>query len=162
VAVVWSVTSSLWIYPHSLSYFNELVGGPRRGYFHLDYSNIDWGQDLLYLKRWLEDHPEAKPLGLAYSVERFVNPQIVGIDCTSPPAGPEYEGRDVPKTPEKLGPQPGWYAVSVNRLIDGQRQYAYFQHFEPTARVGYSILVYHITPAEANRARSLLGLPPLK
>ena len=26
----WSVASSLWIYPHSLSYFNELTGGPRQ------------------------------------------------------------------------------------------------------------------------------------
>ena len=33
--VVWSVASSLWIYPHSLSYFNELVGEPKHGHEHL-------------------------------------------------------------------------------------------------------------------------------
>ena len=29
--LTWSVGSSLWIYPHSLSYFNDVAGGPRRG-----------------------------------------------------------------------------------------------------------------------------------
>ena len=33
---------------------------------HLLDSNIDWGQDLLYLKDWLDKHPQARPLGLAY------------------------------------------------------------------------------------------------
>jgi hypothetical protein len=47
-ALLWSVESSLWYYPHSLSYFNELVGGPKHGHEHLLDSNIDWGQDLLY------------------------------------------------------------------------------------------------------------------
>ena len=85
-ALVWSVTSSLWIYPHSLSYFNELVGGPRGGHAYLDNSNIDWGQDLLYLKRWLDRHPEAQPLGVAYDVP-YVDPRILGITYTWPPVG---------------------------------------------------------------------------
>ena len=64
-ALAWSIASSLFVYPHSLSYFNELIGGPQRGHWHMENSNIDWGQDLLYLKRWLDRHPEASPLGLA-------------------------------------------------------------------------------------------------
>ena len=43
----WAIVSSLWYFPHSLSYFNELAGGPRRGDAHLIDANIDWGQDLL-------------------------------------------------------------------------------------------------------------------
>ena len=42
VAVCWSVGSSLWYYPHSLSYFNELAGGPTGGHAHLLDSNIAW------------------------------------------------------------------------------------------------------------------------
>ena len=34
-AFAWSVTSSLLVCPHSLSYFHELVGGPLGGHFHL-------------------------------------------------------------------------------------------------------------------------------
>lgn len=47
--LIWLGTSSLWIYPHSLSYFNETVCGPRGGSRHLVSSNVDWGQDLIYL-----------------------------------------------------------------------------------------------------------------
>ena len=33
--LLWLVFSSLRVYPHSLSYFNEFVGGPERGHEHL-------------------------------------------------------------------------------------------------------------------------------
>lgn len=46
--LLWIAASSMWIYPHSLSYFNETVGGPLNGSQHLLGSNIDWGQDFLY------------------------------------------------------------------------------------------------------------------
>ena len=51
---LWHVGESLWIYPHYLAYFNELVGGPRKGYLHLVDSSLDWGQDLPGLKAWLD------------------------------------------------------------------------------------------------------------
>ncbi|MEM6484579.1 MAG: glycosyltransferase family 39 protein [Pseudomonadota bacterium] len=47
--LAWLATSSVWIYPHSLSYFNEAIGGPQNGAEHLLGSNLDWGQDLRYL-----------------------------------------------------------------------------------------------------------------
>jgi hypothetical protein len=47
--LLWSSASSWWIYPHSLSYFNEAIGGPLNGPTHLLGSNVDWGQDLRYL-----------------------------------------------------------------------------------------------------------------
>jgi hypothetical protein len=37
--------------------------------------------------------------------------------------------------------------------------YTYFKNFEPVARAGYSIYIYHITPEEANRVRRAMGLP---
>src|SRR5207247_908053 len=74
---LWSVVSSLCVYPHSLSYFNEFVGGPCNGHLHLLESNVAWGQDLIFLRRWIDQHPEAKPLRLA-SFGR-VDPRILGI-----------------------------------------------------------------------------------
>src|SRR5205807_230734 len=38
----WGIASSLAVYPHSLSYFNEVVGGPDNGGAHLIDSNLDW------------------------------------------------------------------------------------------------------------------------
>ena len=40
-------------WPDQLAYFNELAGGPSRGHRYLDDSNIDWGQDLKRLKRYV-------------------------------------------------------------------------------------------------------------
>ncbi len=145
-ALTWSVVSSLSVFPHSLSYFNELAGGPLGGHYHLGNSNTDWGQDLFYLKQWIDMHPEARPLKLAYDMP-FVNPNTVGID-------------DIGKPPVD-GPQPGWHAVSVNQIHRREGDYLYFLQFQPVGMAGYSIYIYHITPEEAERVRQKLGLPPL-
>jgi hypothetical protein len=42
--------------PRYLSYFNAAAGGPRGGAKHLVDSNLDWGQDLPRLKRWMDAH----------------------------------------------------------------------------------------------------------
>lgn len=144
-ALAWSVGSSLYYYPHSLSYFNELVGGPTGGIYHLASSNTDWGQDLFCLKRWLDKHPEAQPLHLGWEVSP-VDPRAVGINYTLPP---------------KDRPEPGWYAMSVNQLHRRDHAYDYFLSFEPVAMAGYSIYIYHVTLEEANRVRWELGVPEL-
>lgn len=51
VLLCWFAVSSLWIFPHSLSYFNESIGGPLNGPRHLLGSNVDWGQDSLYVQQ---------------------------------------------------------------------------------------------------------------
>ena len=53
---LWYVWSSMSIYPHYLAYFNELAGGPQNGHRVLIDSNLDWGQDLKGLKRWMDHH----------------------------------------------------------------------------------------------------------
>ena len=156
VALTWSVASSLWIYPHSLSYFNELVGGPNGGAAHLIDSNIDWGQDLLFLRAWLRAHPDARPLKLAYF--GYFDPKHVGTEYRAP-----FPANDPPSSPSPLAP--GWYAISVN-LVQGMtttiptgdgrwgmwtpQRASRFSALKPVARVGYSIYIYHVPPnAEA-------------
>ena len=130
------------VYPHSLSYFNEFTGGPTVGHWHLINSNVDWGQDLFHLKKWLDAHPEANPVHLAYF--GTIDPLLAGIDYSLPPLD---------------RPQPGWHAVSVQllRIPDravfnghgGQQhvsaaRYDYFWKLTPVARAGYSIYIYHV------------------
>lgn len=173
LALSWTVISSLWYYPHSLSYFNELAGGPLGGRRHLLDSNLDWGQDLLYLRRWLNAHPDARPLGLAYF--GYCNPHVAGIEFSLPPVGPDAES-DVSKSSADIGPRPGWYAVSVmmlhgaryaipdgkgGKFYSGRRFFTYFDRFKPVGRAGYSIYVYHINREEADRVRRETGVPPL-
>lgn len=176
-AWIWFAGSSLWYYPHNLSYFNELVGGPLGGHRVLVDSNIDWGQDLLYLKQWYDAHPEARPFHLAYFGE--TDPSVLGIEFRLPPKMPtDYRDNAFPESESaNLGPRPGWHAISVSVLRglefrlyigDGTREnigdeaYTYFREFEPIARAGYSIYIYHVTLADANRVRRKLGLPELK
>ena len=52
--VVWFVASALSVFPHSLSYFNALAGGPRNAWRYFLESNLDWGQDGYALQAWLD------------------------------------------------------------------------------------------------------------
>lgn len=149
----WSVLSSLLVYPHSLSYFNELAGGPAHGHAYLADSNIDWGQDLLYLRAWLARHPEAKPLHLAYF--GCVDPHLAGIEYSPPLSASD------PGAPAGFRPVPGWHAVSVS-LLRGLRwsipdgkgstqqvpgsEYRHFLRLRPAGMAGYSIYIYYVTP----------------
>jgi hypothetical protein len=159
VCLACAATSSLWAYPHSLAYFNELVGGPKKGHNHLLDSNIDWGQDLLFLKDWLDDHHAVDLNGFAYSLDGQVDPSDFGITSQRPPTGPTGAGANLAaRDPASVGPLPGWYAISVNHLRDWRGEYAYFLKLEPTAYAGYSIHIYHISLDQANAIRRRLGL----
>ncbi len=153
----WTVCSSLLEYPHSLAYFNEAAGGPQHGHEHLLDSNLDWGQDLPALKVWLDGHPEASPIHLAYFGR--CDPRLLGIEFR-PPA---VDGN----------PEVGYYAVSVHLVCggsfaipDGQggwrvvppHGYEYFRRLRPIGRAGRTIWIYSIT--EENLHSSSFGAEP--
>jgi hypothetical protein len=108
ISVVWSICSSVACYPHSLSYFNETIGPLKNGWKHLTKSNIDWGQDLLYLKKWLDDHPNAKPMRMA--VYGVIASQLVDIDR-----------KPFRTHTGEFKMEPGWYAISATTR-SGSRQ----------------------------------------
>jgi hypothetical protein len=63
--------------PRYLSYFNVVAGGPRGGARHLVDSNLDWGQDLIRLERWMKAHDVAE-VDLAYF--GTADPRAYGIE----------------------------------------------------------------------------------
>jgi hypothetical protein len=148
--LAWSIGSSLSVCPHSLSYFNELVGGPSGGSADLLGSNADWGQDLRYLKWWVEKHPDAKPLRLAYC--GHCDPTYLGLKYAAPLPCTTKPGRAIEL-------EPGWYAISVNFLRgypwfapDGtggsvfynRNELSYFSRLRPQALAGLSIFIFHV------------------
>ncbi len=155
-SLAWSVTSSVLVFPHSLSYFNELAGGPKQGGRHLLGSNFDWGQDIWRLKTWLENHPDVQIDGRI--CESAYSAVMIGIPKSpTPPSCPTGFSATSDDAREGSGPRPGWYVLSANYLYGRDRQYRYFVDlFEPVAVVGYSIRIYHITPAQAIRAAESL------
>ncbi len=165
--IVWMMASSLWIFPHSLSYFNELAGGPNRGHLHLINSNIDWGQDLLHLRSWLLQEDDNRPLHLVYYGR--LDPRIAGIDFLVPSNTPD-------STTDQLTTdlRPGTYAISVNLLCD----YRYpvpnghgdrcsvppdlirsIRKLPIAGKAGYSLWIYRVTFEDAKRIRREMGLP---
>lgn len=132
----------------------------------------DEGQDLLLLEKWLQAHPEARPLHLAYS--GVMDPHVLGIEYELPPGSASRE--QVGTWPgAKDGPRPGWHAVS-KRLVWGERgtniadgrgkpvstaggDFDYFRQLEPVAQIGSSIFVYRLALEEANDLRQELGYP---
>ncbi len=175
----------LWIHPHYLAYFNAFAGGPDRGASHLIDSNLDWGQDLVGLRRWLATHRPGERVGLAYFGQ--INPKIFeargdGFDWFLPPLEPDsVSERDVPLryrgVAGRKGIEPGLYAVSASlveglpwRVYDNDRwapyptwfnAFGYFRDLKPFAKVGYSIFLYRVTPEDAERLAHYWERPEL-
>jgi hypothetical protein len=154
--IAWYLVSGLSVAPNWGAYFQELAGGPANGWRYLSGSAVDWGQGLTDLKRWLDRHPEAGPLHLAYVGS--VNPQLIGIEFELPPDECE----------------PGWHVISATCLADAERvvgtdddpvflppeRYAYFRHLDPVYRAADVLYVYHVTEHEAERVRRLMRNAP--
>ncbi len=78
IGMLWATFS---VAPHYLSFFNSLAGGPSNGWKVLGFSNIDWGQDLLYVDKWIKDHPECRPL--AFELDYFgMNGELFEMEKT--------------------------------------------------------------------------------
>lgn len=63
----WFIASSMWLFPHDISYFNESIGGPLNGPSCLLGSNVDWGQDL----RSLVDAVDSNAFGRRFLISHF-------------------------------------------------------------------------------------------
>jgi 4-amino-4-deoxy-L-arabinose transferase-like glycosyltransferase len=171
---LWLAGTTLLHAPNYLSYFNLIAGGPSRGHEFLCDSNIDWGQDLIELKAWLDKNPEAaENLNLAYF--GCYDPAWVGIKYRLPALMPVNAAKSPPTAQSSVGPLPGWYIVSKNYLVghsmpvpdgSGRMHFRYFDSpfcdyltdFDPIDEIGGSMLVYHLKLDEVNDARSARGL----
>ncbi len=117
-----TATATATIHPDYLAYFNWASGGPDRGAEHLIDSNLDWGQDLVKLNRWLKVHHPGEKAGLAYFGQ--INPSLLklrgdGFEWFLPP-GPPGTVSIMPGVESRMlvGPAPrltpGLYAVSAS------------------------------------------------
>ncbi len=144
VCMIWGMLSSILVYPHSMSYFNELAGGPRGGHRYLINSNVDWGQDLFYLQRKMRslgwDHVSMVYWG------RY-DPTIAGLGFNIPKADP---------MPDDLV---GRYAIGASYVhgypmefpngeggleYAGENEFKCFGDLEPVGSAGYSMFLYDI------------------
>jgi hypothetical protein len=128
------------VYPHPLTFFNQLAGGPQGGRAYLVDSNLDWGQHLKLLKRWMEENG-VPHVNLAYFGS--ADPAYYGIDCTHLPGAPVFAEQAIARP--RL---PGYVAVSATVLSGVYLPRRWRLHYQPlrkltpVAELGNSILVY--------------------
>jgi hypothetical protein len=142
-AVAWAALAALWIHPHHLAYFNELIGGPARGYRYLGDSNLDWGQDLT----GLAEYAATVDGDLYVSYGGAAEPAYYGLD-QPPLAG--LDGDDATDF-HPANPAPGRYAISaghVQGLLPEADLFDWFRRREPDGSLGYSILLYDVAAAQ--------------
>ena len=65
LAIAWTATAALRVWPQGICYTNLLWGGTPRGYLYLSDSNYDWGQGLPELEAWRQTHGLA-PIAVWY------------------------------------------------------------------------------------------------
>jgi hypothetical protein len=140
---VWSLWTCLSIYPDYLAFFNGLVGGPDNGYKVLLDSNLDWGQDLKGLKRWM-DAKGIKKVWLVYFGAAY--PEYYGIDsATVEGSWIEY---DPPAT--RSIPNSRYMALSAHLLYGVYKENSLiwlFRTRKPVAVIGHSIFVFNMDAA---------------
>ena len=155
--VGWTVWSGTAIYPHYLAFFNEVVGGPDNGWRFLVDSNLDWGQDLEGLKRWMDEN----------GVQRVK----LGYMGEAPPPYYEIAFDPLPSLPDRWQhphyhdlypgePAPGIYAISATLLqgvgLAEPDMFAWFRQREPIEKIGYSIFIYDV-PARGDKVTIALS-----
>jgi dolichyl-phosphate-mannose-protein mannosyltransferase len=132
VLATWYLLTPIRIHPDYLAYFNELAGGSKHGIEYLDDSNIDWGQNLRRLKRYLDSHPFDRVKLLYFGMGR-----------------PEYYGIQAQRIElNALGsaPVPGIYIISANALVRARAYYKvdWLERYRLLDVIGYSFYVFKV------------------
>ena len=136
--------TSFFSFPSDLSYTNEFTGIPSAGYKYLSDSEVDWGQDLERLAKWLKSHNNFDKEAITLSYLGTADPAYYGI---------KYQ----PLKFEGLNNLSGIVAISVGNLTLGDWQWRsqsgyktgflqapldFLRQKKPEAIIGKSIFVY--------------------
>jgi len=123
------------ITPHYLAFFNAFAGGPGRGPDYLVDSNIDWGQDVKKLVKWLDAHGTRRAWCFYFGNAQL---RYYGVDDQGMPAAMD---------------QAGWEGIdgfAVANVTPLQGVYvpladlAPLRWREPMAKIGWSMYVYDL------------------
>ena len=147
-AAVLFVAASLWCHPRYLSYFNEIGGGPERGWLYLADSNNDWGQDLDALGETLK-RLNIHEVTADVSTEKRLN--VPGIFVAVNPAHDFQPPVETPRRRRMYDADGGYspiftrhVAVSVSRLhgLYSQNDMSWLRTRKLIARVSDTIFLF--------------------
>jgi tetratricopeptide (TPR) repeat protein len=138
------VASSLAAFPNFIPYANEAWGGQRNVHNLLSDANVDWGQQLLQVKQWQDNHPNEE-CWFAYFARPEVDPATYGIRCRALPTidtfwlggadivPPRIQGTVLLSAGDLSGCE--WPSSSMN-------PYRSFQSMRPAEMIDYGVLVF--------------------
>ena len=148
--VVWTLAglmaiSTIAYFPSYIAYFNEAVPRSER-YKYMTDSSLDWGQDLLRLKKYVDEE----------------NIETIKVDYFGGSV-PEHYMPQAVEWHSSYGPTTGYLAISATYYqssklygpIEGKWSYEWLDDYEPDAVIGGSILIFNIT------ATDLSAKPPI-
>jgi hypothetical protein len=144
------ISVCLGAYPYYLAYFNFIVGGSENGYRIAAGSNLDWGQSLPGLAKYMRDNNISQ---IYLSYYGAADPADYGIDAVWLRSWPHPAEVEFPP----LTPPPGIYAISATDLVglpdeafpQPQETFAWFLSHKPMAVIGHSIFIYGVPPDPA-------------
>ncbi len=133
--LLWYVGVNITTFPSYLPYFNEFIGGSKEGWKYMVDSNVDWGQDLIRVKDFMDQNNIAK-----IKIDYFGGGDLDYY------LGDRYEGWGYDKPPST-----GWFAISasaiqwntLNPLSRGNYHWL-TDNYQPVEIIGNSILIYHV------------------
>ncbi|MDP8245501.1 MAG: glycosyltransferase family 39 protein [Candidatus Hinthialibacter antarcticus] len=131
VLLAWCVIETLTTHPHYISYFNTLTGGSEQGRHYAVDSNLDWGQDLILLKEYIDEHDLGEPYLFYFGPKSL--PEAYGV--------PHRILKDAGTLP------PGTYIISAT-FLQGVGAGAWMQPLEifrrrkPDAYITPALLLY--------------------
>ncbi|MFT5041585.1 MAG: 4-amino-4-deoxy-L-arabinose transferase-like glycosyltransferase [Hyphomicrobiaceae bacterium] len=134
---LWLAAESLSVAPRYLQYCNQIAGSADGCHEWLVDSNIDWGQDLLRLREYIDERQLA---GVHLAYFGRVDPLVYGIRYA--PLHPTSSGTAVISASFLMGRPYFWF---VNGRYGWARAntYAWMRDKQPVDRVG-SLLVYEL------------------
>jgi 4-amino-4-deoxy-L-arabinose transferase-like glycosyltransferase len=125
----WLAVTTIRADPFFIEYFNEFAGGSTNGHQYLVDSNLNWGQEVKRLKRFLDER------GINHVYLQYFGPQgsieYYKIPCTLVTVG---EARQL---------QQGLLVISATPLMRPEWQWLR-EHHTPMARIGYSLFAYNM------------------
>ena len=145
--------------PHYLAYFSPLIGGPLHGHVWLSDSNLDWGQDLPALRKWMDQYPDrhcrliyfgTADIGSAgLSVTRWQNNdlrQLEEVDFLA------ISVTVLQQTYPLMGSPWGSEKPNANLMKNLFKE-------TPTARAGHSIWIFDVRKSPALRSMAAEAIP---
>ena len=145
--LAWHVVSSIRSAPVYLAYSNEAWGGPSQTYRYLTDSNVDWGQQLLSVKAYV-DKNGIKDCWFGYFVQPSIDFHAYGIPCRTLPSADAFWSHVQVDVPPSIS---GVVFISASVLTGYEfgsvleSPYQSFQNIKPVATIDQGVFVYNGT-----------------